>query len=318
MRGPRFLVAAAIVVAAAFTVAHQPHGQMLDPIVADTYHSSGYTGPGDVVSGGYLYVSCGRAYNASYASSGGALCDWACTNGSAFTGTIHAASTGGPKSSDLSTITSDCGSQTVYVTKGYDQTGNSRHLTGCSGTACLTLSITGLNSLPIMSAAGEQSIYVGGLTQAQPVTLSLVYETCASGISAANCNGGFGSQIGDTPTILQGGSSNTDLYYYAGSFAGPVTLANSSWYSIQAVFNNGSSGNSLNYNGSSNTTAPGTGAWTGSGSNQYVCLGSLSGGSCVGSNPVTASFAEAGIWTTSFTSTQITNLTSNQRAYWNF
>lgn len=84
----------------------------------------GYTGPCDtgVAGAGGCTVFYGlRAATGALAVSTTKFFDWTCTNGSVFNGTVHSDTNGNASTTDLSTISSDCGSQNVFATTIYEQ-----------------------------------------------------------------------------------------------------------------------------------------------------------------------------------------------------
>ena len=117
MRINVFLLAFLAFLAWAAAAQAQPVGASFPPPTG----GGGYTGPADVVASPTEFWGLRAASNA-VATAGGALIDWNCASG-AHTGTIHAATTGGMSTTDVSTMTTACGANTIYIAQFYGQIG---------------------------------------------------------------------------------------------------------------------------------------------------------------------------------------------------
>jgi hypothetical protein len=155
---------------------------MLQPIVNfGPLRSSGYQGPGDKVSGAFVWYGL-RAYSA--ATRGNKAINVCLTGGASCTDTVINATTG---ALTITTVGgSSCASVTCYIEKIYDQTGG----TNCSSASCdLTaiangtadypiLTLSCLGSLPCITFGGnsglETAIGHNVTATAQPLTTSIV------------------------------------------------------------------------------------------------------------------------------------------------
>lgn len=138
------------------------------------------------------------------------------------------------------------------------------------------------------------------ITQSQPYTfqsVAYVYENTGLDqviVGAVGIVSGYRASVGDA------------AYSYAGTHL-VATASNKQWHSIGSVFNSTSS--DLNIDGTVSTGDAGTGGLSASalyvGNVQDIALlGGLIG--------------ETGIWPSDFSSTQSSNMASNQRDYWGF
>lgn len=254
----------------------------------------GFSGPGDVVSGAYAWYSCSRGYNGADTSNACNVC--LPSAGACFDLTL---------SSGLAVVPaglSTCNITTVICTVKtmYDKTGNSRDVTqvteanrptfrpamasnGCPTTALPCVLFVPANSQRLNSSAT--------ITQAQPITISLVYiRGSANGEPATN----------NVEFIANSGN----IQLFAGTGGATATAANGSWHAAQGVFNSSSS---AAYIDGTTTTGlnPGTGAPSGN---------TISLGQSVVSNFFDGSIAEAGFWPSGFNATQAGNMNTNQHS----
>lgn len=262
-----------------------------------TVHSTGgggFSGPGDVVSGALAWYSCSRGYNTADTANACNVClpaDSVCADI-----TLSAGFAVVPGS--LST----CNITTVICTvkTAYDKSGNSRNATNATianrptfrpamaSNGCPT------TSLPCMlfTAASSQLLTAATptVTQAQPITMSIVY------IRGANT--GDVSFLGGTLGFL---IPTGQIQMFAGSSAF-VTAANGSWHAAQLVFNTTSSAGYVD--GSATTSLS-----VGSGSPSGLTIGI--GNAAVSAN-LDGSLAELGYWPSGFNATQAGNMNTNQ------
>lgn len=262
--------------------------------------AAAYVGPGDVVSGAVAWWGL-RAYSAATAGTKAAnLCHL--TPG-VVCADINTLANGNFDVSTAVTGPLNCGVVTCWVSKLYDQSGaNSCSGSPCdvnAGTAHPTLATNVIGSLPSMqSAADADNFTTASLTQAQPFTISFVYESTGTADSGILSSGGL--QIRPN----QSGAGTGTIY--AGNTSFTVAMTNSAFHAGQVVFNGASS--SINLDGSTSTGSPGTNGFSGA-----VILFSISG-----SQVLTGYISEVGIWSGSLTSGQQTSLNDNQHTYWGF
>ncbi len=259
-----------------------------------------YVGPGDVVSGAVAWWGL-RAYSAAKAGTKAAnICHVVPSTVCADINTLAngnfdvAATVGG---------TLNCGVVTCHVNKLYDQSGSN----SCSGGPCditasnfhPTLAFNVLGSLPAMqSAADTDTFNSASITQAQPFTISFVYESTSTADS-----GIVSGSIQIRPN--QSGAGTGTLY--AGNTSFTATMSNNAFHAGQVVFNGASS--SINLDGTTSTGSPGTNGYSAT----PVVVFSISG-----SIPLTGYITEVGMWSGALTGTQMTDLNSNQHTYWGF
>lgn len=259
-----------------------------------TVHSTGgggFTGPGDVVSGALAWYSCSRGYNTADTANACNVCLPADTTCADITLSAGIAVVPG----SLST----CNITTVICTvkTAYDKSGNSRNVTNATianrptfrpamaSNGCPT---TALPCMLFVASSSQQLLYTPAVTQAQPVTVSVVYIR--------------GSASGDV--VYAGGplvgASNNVVRMNAGTIV-DTTATNGSWHAAQAIFNGASS---AAYVDGGSSTGLNAGATT------------ITQGFYLGAAVVSANFdgylAEAGIWPSAFNGTQAGDMNTNQ------
>ena len=272
------------------------------------YDPPSYAGPGDLLSGWFVWGSCARAFSAAYAASGGNACDLVdsaaptvviCTlkfKPTGFVDLTTASCTGGV------TPATKCAAATggvCNVSQVYDQTGNSRPWTNATAASQPFLVFSGLNSLPVMkcTAASCRVISPGSLSVSFPFTWSVVAErqvTSGVGVVLGAASGNVYIGFGSAANVA--GLSNN---------GGPATVAatDNAWHGIQGLANTGS-GSALNVDGTdtSGLTAGGTAITS---DNLRIFQGN-------GIDECTCSIAEVGLLAATTTSTQRGNLFTNQ------
>jgi hypothetical protein len=267
-----------------------------------------YVGPGDVVSGARMWWGL-RAYSAATAGTkianicnASAICadinstasgdfDIATAQG----GTLNCGGAGGTctiKTFYDQTAGNNCTAATCDITDNFSSANRPTLVFNCIGTkVCLSYNGTA-NSLATQTAVTSIS---------QPVTFSGIANSTNTGAQQAlvTTNGGGSAQVGYR------NSANNQVFSYAGSVLA-ATASDGSFHALQAVFNGGSS--DINVDGTQNTGTAGTNVATGSG---YL-------GSAGATQFLNGKVTEAGTWPIGFSSTQSSNMSSNQHSYWGF
>lgn len=233
-----------------------------------TAAAASYQGPGDVAGVTATYWgSCARAYNASYASSNGNLCDLkdlstgtvaVCTLKALSSGFVNLTSSACSGSTPAAACAAAAGGACV-IAQVYDQTGNGNNATQATLANMPGITFADINGLPTINCARNGSNYVatGNITISQPQVFSIVYIRTAGDTTAM---GAFGSAVG-APIVGPAAVANT-----AGLNAGTAVTASgatdASWNGEQALASGASS--AININGTDNTgLSAGTGSGTG-------------------------------------------------------
>jgi hypothetical protein len=265
------------------------------PIVPQV--AAAYSGPGNVILGAAVWWGL-RGYSAAAVGANAVQLRRDSDN---VVQTFTVQANGGLP---LPAIISFKGAANLFVATLYDQTGNGFDLVQATLTQQFAFILNGLGSFPVVRASGAGSLRsAGSLVQAQPVSGSFVAKRTGNFTSFQDVfdNGG-------TTPALQIGFSNTANDSYM-STANNRTINDGAMdnvmHAVAAVFNSTSS--VLSTDGVTGTT--GNAGTTG-----------LNGrfGSNVARAVLTGDFVEGGFWPLGFTSTQITNLSNNQHAYWGF
>jgi hypothetical protein len=274
-----------------------------------TVHSiAAYAGPGDVVSGARMWWGL-RAY--SLATVGTNIAN-VCNSGDANCADVVSLSNG---DFDVATATGaplNCGGAggTCTIKILYEQTGGSTctgpvpcHLnTTTSAATRPILAFNCIGSKPCMSFTGTQFLRTGVnvISDVQPNTFSAVSQTTNTGANrslVASTTSGA-NQLGYD-------AANNTVKAFAGSNL-TATASAGSYHAFQAVLNGASS--DMNVDGTPNTGNPGSGAFSG-----IVSIGEISG-----TQFMSGTMLEAGVWITGFNSTQSSNMSANQHSYWGF
>lgn len=275
--------------------------------------TSTYVGVGDVQSGAFAYYSCARAYDRSYAVSGGNLCDLGEITGGAAVCTLKVLSTGfanlasGCNGTDPASACAAAAGGGCIVLRAYDQSGNSRDCFQSASGGWPRIAFSAINGLPAVqfdAADGRFCSSSGTFTVAQPITALSVAEITArpaSGFSAYIGTGGTGATLS-----FGWGSTTNTATVYAGAGIPTQVASDSAWHAINAVANGASS--VVMVDGSDGSTgSAGTGAF----SNFSIRIGR--GGTNVGAT-LTGSIAETMMYAAALNSTQRGNITTNQRS----
>jgi hypothetical protein len=205
---------------------------------------------------------------------------------------------------DVASIATWKGSANLFVTKLYDQSGNSIDLGQIAAAAQPAFTLSGLGTLPIMTLSGSQNMSV-------PSTIaSVVQPFSVNAVARRTGNTGAYNFIFWTGSNMQFAFSTTPgvlriLEPAAVNFLSPPATENF-YHSINCAFNGASS--RANVDGGPFTTGILNGN---TGANQAWFLGDYFGGGY----PLTGQVLETGIWPSDASGSFVT-LNSNQHAYW--
>lgn len=254
--------------------------------------SGSYTGPGDVVSGAYVWYGL-RAYNAAYATGSNPALDLVDQAG-ANAVTINILADGRLDVASISAWVAANSVSTIKVKRWYDQSGSARHLDQTTLTNMPVLNLTGFGSLPAITTDGTVPHHMtsgasGTFAKSQPITYSFVY---TYGGRQGEAFAHFGTFI----NTVSGG-----FKVRAGNNPSASTAADGSWHAAQGVINTTSS---ATYIDGSATTGISSGSNNPNNAvvfNQNVDF----------QNP-SNSYAEFGIWDIAFNSTQAGDMNTNQ------
>lgn len=266
-----------------------------------------FVGLGDTFSTSAIaYYSCARAWNASYASGGGSLCEVQRTSDSTKC-TIVAKSTG---FADLTTANCSAGTQTIVqfcnattcgIDKAFNQVspGTADMLQATAATQpVLTLSSTPNGALPAINCGTGGVLYMASsstITQAQPMTLSSVYIRS----TGTAVGGAFGD--GSGASALIGAASGANLAQIAVSSTIIKAATDATWHALSGLANGGASASAINVDGSDSSGSIGTAGY--SATTLRLCR---AGAQLLGS------IAEAAVFGASTTSTNRNNMSANQ------
>jgi hypothetical protein len=269
---------------------------------------SSYQGPGDVVSGASVWYSCGRAYNAAYATGSNGACDVVDTATGLVTCTYHIQTSGFVNPSECTGAGQSC-YVACSVTKAYDQTGGGNPAVQATLANMPTLTFSALNGLPCPTGTQSSSQY---LSTASGVTLN-AGSTTLTAVSEVNTSAsGYSPMIGTNAIGIVYAtyqSPNTDINLYAGSL-GSKGVTNVFHAAVGIIAASGNS--NLVIDGTANSVSSGNANSTG----QIGYLGQGGGGNYGGGTA-----CEIGAWPIAFNSTQYGNMNTNMHSAsngWNF
>lgn len=272
--------------------------------------SSGYVGPGDVVTGALFWGGL-RAYSGAIVDAGtqpivnviktttSETCD-IIVSGTGGLGNTASCSSG----SNGQAAATFCGANCAVVTL-YDQSGNGRNVTQATSGKRPDLTFSCIGSLPCMTFTSASVEVLTGtmVAQAQPYTMSSVAKwggTCATCYVMAFGNTGFTPHIGF-------GSGTGVVEGYSGSAI--AIAASSSVAHAMAYIANGASSVIISDNVTS-TGNGGTTALTGRGTPFGI------GSNGTNENPHNGPIMESGVWPGAMNSTQYGGMCQNQDSYW--
>jgi hypothetical protein len=262
-----------------------------------------YVGPGDIVSGATFFIGL-RGYN--FASIGSNLINVRRSSDST-NKTFVVLSSGSFNTADAFFDGSN-----YFITEAFDTTGNGNHFTQATAANQPGLSLTGgPSSKPTMTFAHGSSQFLtatlGGTTN-QPLTwlFGAVYNNTGfqapviSGMTGSNTQMGFN---------LAGSVANQLYIFDTGSLTG--TVADGTYHYNVGVF--GGSGANTSYiyvNGSQVTN----GTLNGIAVSATLDIGSDNGSS----NFFNGNIQDMSMYASAVSSSSVTSLTSNERAFWGF
>lgn len=291
-------------------------------IVSSGGGGGGYTGPGDIVSGASAWWGL-RAYNTAYATALGNIAIIVDTATGLASCTMVAKANG-----DADLTSASCVSGTVSVTtfctvthvagcsvqQLYDQTGNGIHLQNSTVANMPTFvlgSVSGLasNRPSMIFVSASSQLLASALTLTQALGVTLISTSFRSGTSTTATV--LGTDVANNPEM--GYQNTAQAFIYNGSFSSPQTATDNAWHSLAGVFNAGGTASFVNVDGISGSTANiGSTGFTG---------GHLRIGTDPFSQFLNGNVQEGGIWPSSLTGTQISNLyngTGGAKPYWGF
>lgn len=176
----RQLISAIAIALAVFTTSAFPQILTLGAGSAAKGSAVSFQGPGDISSGAIGFWSCGRAYNAAYATGLNAACDVVDTATGLTTCTLHFLSTGYVNTTECNATA--CATA-CSVTKMYDQTGTGNHVVQATLANMPALTFSAQNGLPCPAGTGSAATRLataGNITQAAPFTMTAVTERTGS------------------------------------------------------------------------------------------------------------------------------------------
>ena len=255
------------------------------------YWFGSYTGPGDIVGGatawwglrGYARGSVGMKSVRLRRDSDNAEQDFLILRGGAL---------------DVASITTFKGGANLFVVKLYDQAGTNDMAQATSANQP-SLTLSGIGSLPIMTFDGSNDQLTSSMTASQPLTMSVVaIQTPGAGQS---------SVLTDSVRATGYNRLGTNIAFIFGSSQVQAAAAEGSWHALHGVINGASS--SITVDGSAAVTGNINDSVNGLvASTQFGTTGAL----------INGSLTEGGVWPSALSSTNISNLSSNQHSYWGF
>jgi hypothetical protein len=255
--------------------------------------AAAYVGPGDVISGAIAWWGL-RAYsNATIGANAVRLRRDSDNNEQDF-------SIVGGGGLDSLAISAFKGAANLFIVTLYDQIG-SNSITQATAANQPEFILNGIGSLPVMRClkATNQYLSGGSITESQPFTCSTVAKRTGD-FSAYNSVGGA-----NDGNISFGFALNPDsASIYAGGTGTFATATDSVMHAIQFVFNTTSS--DLNVDGNFSASSVGTGNFS------AMAFDYGRGGG----NPMTGDSMEVGIWPSAFSTTDSSNMSTNQYSYW--
>lgn len=231
-----------------FLVAAFPaFGQMQpwQPVVLAPVTASSYTGPGDIVSGAFLWVSCTRGYNAAYATGSNNGCNYRrASDNSTQNGVILAngnfdvasynsfVGTDATASCTLAGTSAACSgaSATIHVGDPISGVGISQPcvVTATNGSTTATVVLAGTsNSCGTVGVAETFTFQVAGF-------ITKAYDQSGNGLDLPQVTAGkqpqiFPNCVNGVPCLLWVPGNSTNL--------GPATVPNQSTYTYSVVIN---------------------------------------------------------------------------------
>lgn len=259
--------------------------------------AAAYAGPGDQVTGALGWWGL-RAYNAAYATGSQPALDL--DNNAGSTVTINILSTG-----FLDTVTAAPLVGTHRVSKLYDQTGNGRHLLQATHVVRPALDVSGTPFILWDSLRDDSLATSGTITQAQPLSYSMVVQRVTNFTTQQTIIGGASSAQGQTLFA----SSTDTMAMYSGSSVPTFAATDAAFHAVQTVFDNAVQSIGYVDGTSTNVSLSASGGL----SVDTIKIGNISG-------KPDLRLREVGLWAVAFNGTQMLNLNTNQHGTsgWNF
>jgi hypothetical protein len=213
--------------------------------------------------------------------------------------TIHILSTGFADVASINTWVAAHSVTTIKVAQLYDQSGNSRHLTQATLAPMPQLTVSGLNSLPVLLCPSGTTVMTtaGTFTVASPMTFSAVAERTANFTTP-------GAIIGaNNGNIYIAAATVANKFQINGATEQDVSATDSVWHAFQALANGASSFTNLDGSDAAAAGSIGANAWN----TQSIRIIRSAGGTQFNGN-----IAEMGLWAATSTSTDRGNLYTNQ------
>jgi hypothetical protein len=211
-----------------------------------------YQGPGDITinassANWWVFLSSARAFNAFYAVAQGPLMDLA-DQSLANPITIRCLPSGFADVGALRSWVATNSVSTIQVTKLYDQSGSGRHFDTIGGANYPTLTVNGLNGLPVMNFTASPSTGLRtsavNLSFSQPATMGTVAMRTTVG-SSSTPDAAIGTSNAGSILGFQSGVTNKACIN-AGT-ANFVAAANDGvWHALGGLFSGVSSALNLN------------------------------------------------------------------------
>ena len=276
-----------------------------------------YTGPGDIVSGAKAFWSCTYSYSSAYK---GPLCN-VCLPADAACADITQSAGVAVIPAGLAT----CNNSSVLCTvkTAYDQSG----ALNCGSAACDITNATGANrptfvvalaangcpavTLPCIKNNGKSLVNSTGMTQANPLTLTMVESRTGNTTSNSTVLTGTGNNVPFWGFI---NSTNTLQLFNGGSGTCTATGSDNAFHASIGVLNGNGASSSIYVDGSNTActgTTPGTSGF-GSGKVSF-------GQDGLGTTPCACTIGEVGVWPSAFNGTQAANMNTNMKTTrWGF
>jgi hypothetical protein len=277
-----------------------------------------YTGPGNVISGAITWWGL-RAYNTAYASGLNKIAN-ICTPADVTCADVNSDSSGNFNLAGTPSLTCNNSGSICTVKTLYDQSGAASctgacdvtqatianrpilvvpgAANGCPTTAKFCMSSTFGGAQELVATAGLAS------STAQPFTISIVYNNPVRQGDEYLIDSNF-----TDPVIISGFGGANAAAINGGGTTVTATATDGVYHAVQSVFNNAAG--DINIDGSVNSvTGMGT---NGTHTATFILLNSTTGSLSFGGFT-----QEWGIWPVGFTSTNSSNMSSNQHAYWGF
>lgn len=261
----------------------------------------GYTGPGDVV-GGVAHFYGMEAVNTAYATGSKPAFDYSCTGGSPATGTINILSTG---FADAATLSAACGANAITVTKIYDQVGTVNIDTVVAGTVTVTLNCIG--SHPCFTSSGAGCLASSTtLSLTAPFTIAGSYQLTVTPAANQRVLSLFG---GGTEAMVGGNATPAMIGYHGTILAATAPITGGTFYAVAAAFD---ATGTVGVNGSTNTGTIGNTNISGA----KVGLTTTSASSCI--NGAGSKTLDIGVWPSSWTSSNMSSASAQERSNFGF